>query len=110
MSACGEAWAPTSSCHLSQSVNITWTAACVAGKNVTLLPSPKTTRGTGLSDKTRLCESRTLNVTLQFGPFNNKTCGTDSQVHNTLVSGVVGAAATLFSSPAWHVALAVLVC
>jgi hypothetical protein len=27
-----------------------------------------------------LCESRTINVTLQFGPFDGKACGADSQV------------------------------
>jgi hypothetical protein len=102
MSACGEAWAPISSYHPSQSVNITWTTACAAGKNVTLLPTPKTTRGTGLSDKTRLCESRTLNVTLQFGPYNNKTCGTNSQVRNALAYWCAGAVETLFSNPTWH--------
>jgi hypothetical protein len=58
-----------------------------------VLPTPRVTRGRGLSSSTqqqqqqqqqqqplRLCASRTVNFTVTVGPYNRSTCGVRSQV------------------------------
>jgi hypothetical protein len=54
--------------------------AAPAGRNVTLLPSPQPSKGSGLGNTSKLCESKSVEATLTFGPFDSKTCGADTQV------------------------------